>query len=93
MRENQLTEENVISIIFTTTPDLNAEFPAKAARLQGLKNTPLLGAVEADVPHGLPKCIRVLMHAYLETGREIKHIYLNEAVNLRPDIVQKNFSW
>lgn len=93
MQENRLLEENVVSIIFTTTPDLNAEFPAKAARQLGLNNTPLLGTVEADVPHGLPKCIRILIHAYLETGSEIKHVYLNEAVNLRPDMVQKTLSW
>ncbi len=93
IQENRLAEENMVSIIFTTTPDLNAEFPAKAARTLGLDSIPLLGAVEADVPHGLQKCIRVLVHAYLEEGSEIKHIYLNGAVSLRPDLVQKTVSW
>ncbi len=79
-------QENLVSIIFTTTPDLHAEFPAKAARLMGLNNVPLLGSVEADVSHGLPLCIRILIHAYLKKKTKIKHIYLNEAVQLRPDL-------
>jgi chorismate mutase len=84
---NKLEQDDVVSIIFTTTQDLNAEFPAKAARLMGLENIPLLGCVEADVPHGLPLCIRILVHAYLKEGTKIKHIYLNDAVKLRPDLV------
>lgn len=86
LQENNLTNDDLISIIFTTTVDLNAEFPAKAARLMGLGDIPLLGCVEADVPHGLPFCIRVLLHAYLDENTKIKHIYLNEAVKLRPDL-------
>lgn len=76
----------LVSIIFTSTQDLNAEFPAKAARLMGLDNVPLLGCVEADVPHGLKRCLRVLIHAYLPKGTKVKHVYLNEAVILRPDL-------
>jgi len=76
----------LVSIIFTSTPDLNAEFPAKAARLMGLEQVPLLGCVEADVPHGLKSCIRVLIHAYLPEGTQVKHVYLNDAVSLRPDL-------
>lgn len=87
--ENNLTEEQMVSIIFTSTPDLTAEFPAKACRLMGLTNIPLLGAVEADIDHGLLKCIRVLIHAYPKDGSNIRHIYLNEAVRLRPDLVGK----
>ena len=86
---NRIEEGNVVSIIFTTTPDLNAEFPAKACRLMGWNGAALLGAVEADVPHGLPRCIRVLLHVYLEKGSRVKHIYLHEAVKLRPDLVEK----
>lgn len=86
---NRLSEEHVVSIIFTTTPDLTAEFPAKACRLMGWEGTALLGAVEADVSHGLPFCIRVLIHAYLEEDVSVKHIYLNEAVKLRPDLMKK----
>ncbi|PKM89004.1 MAG: chorismate mutase [Firmicutes bacterium HGW-Firmicutes-12] len=85
--KNKLSEENVVSIIITTTPDLTAEFPAKACRLMGWKNTALLGAVEADVPHGVTYCIRVLVHAYLEDAQKVTHVYLNEAKALRPDLV------
>lgn len=87
--KNNLSEENVVSIIFTTTSDLNAEFPSKACRLLGWNNTALLGTVEADVPHGLKLCIRVLIHAYLENKDKVKHIYLNKATVLRPDLIAK----
>ncbi len=83
---NNLTEDKVVSIIFTTTPDLNAEFPAKACRMLGWHNTALLGAVEADVPHGVKRCIRILIHAYLDSSAKLRPVYLNEAVNLRPDL-------
>lgn len=85
IEKNDLCEENVVSIIFTTTSDLTAEFPAKACRLLGWNNTALLGTVEADVPHGLNLCIRVLIHAYLENKSKVKNIYLNKAIELRPD--------
>jgi chorismate mutase len=84
--DNDENAPRLVSIIFTSTQDLNAEFPAKAARLMGLEHVPLLGCVEADVPHGLKSCIRVLIHAYLPKGTKVKHVYLNEAVNLRPDL-------
>lgn len=86
IKENDLTEEQLVSIIFTSTPDLTAEFPAKACRMMGWTNIPLLGAVEADIVHGLPKCIRILIHAYLDSGSKVKHIYQNEALRLRPDL-------
>lgn len=86
IRVNELTQENVISIILTTTPDLTSEFPAKACRLMGWNNTALLGAVEADVPHGITRCIRVLIHAYLDPARGAVPVYLNEAKKLRPDL-------
>jgi len=85
IEENKLAEEQVVSIIFTTTPDLTAEFPAKACRMLGWTETALLGAVEADVPHGPSHCIRILIHAYLTEGVKAQHVYLNEAVRLRPD--------
>lgn len=88
LQVNAIKNEDLVSIVFTTTVDLNAEFPAKAARLMGLKDVPLLGCVEADVTHGLPLCIRLLLYVYLEKGTEIKHIYLNEAVKLRPDLLE-----
>lgn len=87
IESNKLTEDQVVSIIFTTTPDLTAEFPAKACRIMGWNQTALLGAVEADVPHGLPLCIRILIHAYLDSPAQ--HVYLNEAVRLRPDLVSE----
>ncbi|MGI6144949.1 MAG: chorismate mutase [Peptococcia bacterium] len=89
---NSITAENLISIIFTSTKDLNAEFPAKAARIMGLTDIPLLGCLEADVPHGLPFCIRVLLHVYLDEGAKIKHIYLHDAVKLRSDLNQETIS-
>lgn len=92
LQANQIEREDLVSIIFTSTLDLNAEFPAKAARMMGLNHVPLLGCVEADVPHGLPLCIRILVHVYLEEGLEIKHIYLNEAVKLRSDLLPNAIS-
>ncbi len=85
---NQIRQENVVSMIFTSTPDLTAEFPAKACRMMGWHNVPLLDAVEINVPHGLPCCIRVLIHAYLEKDHVVKPIYLHQAVKLRPDLAK-----
>ncbi|HHX96535.1 MAG TPA: chorismate mutase [Clostridia bacterium] len=86
LEANNLQTKDLVSIIFTTTPDLTAEFPAKAARLMGLNKVPLLGAVEANVSHGLPLCIRLLLHAYLKTDTKVCHLYLNRAVDLRSDL-------
>lgn len=81
---NQIKIEDIASIIFTTTMDLNAEFPAVAARELGWKNTPLLCSKEIDVPKSLPKCIRILLLVNTEKKPgEIKHVYLKDAVNLR----------
>ena len=74
------------SAIFTSSPDLTAEYPARAARLLGWRDVPLLGAAEVPVPDGLPRCIRVLLHFYTtKPQRELKHIYLREAAKLRSD--------
>jgi chorismate mutase len=84
MKSNQLKVSEIASIIFSTTKDLNAEFPAAAARELGWEETPLLCTCEIDVPGSLPKCIRVLLHVNSENKQsEIKHVYLREAVNLR----------
>ena len=84
---NALDVESIISAIFTVTPDLRSEYPARAARDLGWVTTPLLGAVEMDVPGGLPRCIRVLMHVHsLPSSSEIQHVYLHEARTLRPDL-------
>lgn len=86
---NQLSAEDICSAFFTVTPDLNAEFPAKAARAMGWDLVPLLCAQELDVAGALPRCIRVLVHVNTHKSQgEIKHIYLREASALRPDLVE-----
>jgi chorismate mutase len=83
---NDIREEMVASALFTTTPDLTACYPAKAARLIGWTNTALMGFQEIHVPVGLKLCIRVLIH--WNTDRplsEVEHIYLRGAQVLRPD--------
>lgn len=85
--KNVLQKEDIISVIFTMTKDLNAEFPALAARKMGWNDVSLLCTNEIDVPEGLKKCIRVLIHFNTEkNNNEIQHIYLNNAKSLRPDI-------
>lgn len=86
---NGLSVENFISVLFTASPDLNASFPASAAREVGFGSTPLICAVEIDVPGALPRTIRVMAH--VETTlkpEEISHIYLAGAKALRTDIAQ-----
>lgn len=86
MTVNQISAEDIASILFSVTRDLNSEFPAKAAREMGLVNTPLLCFNEIDVPGSLGKCIRILLHVNSTVPQaEIKHIYLKEAKSLRPD--------
>src|SRR5437870_10185337 len=83
---NGFRPDDVESAIFTSSPDLTAEYPARAARLLGWHDVPLLGAAEVPVPDGLPRCIRVLLHFHTtKPQRELKHIYLREAAKLRPD--------
>jgi len=83
-KANLFEIEEIASVIFSTTKDLNAEFPAVAARELGWKETPLLCTNEIDVPGSLPRCIRVLLLVNCPVKQsEIKHIYLKEAVNLR----------
>jgi chorismate mutase len=83
---NELRPEDLISCIFTLTPDLDAEFPAVAARRMGLSGVPLLCAQEIPVPGALPSVIRVLVHCNLKEGREPRHVYLGEARCLRLDL-------
>ncbi|RJX22908.1 MAG: chorismate mutase [Desulforudis sp.] len=84
---NGLASSDVASVFLTMTPDLNAQFPALAAREIGWKDVPLLCAVEINVPDALPMCIRVLLHVNTDkTQREIRHVYLRGAHNLRPDL-------
>lgn len=84
-KENHLQEEEIISIFFTMTPDLNATFPAEAAREMGLHHIPLLCSVEIDVAGATKRCIRVLLHVAGDGEAPVKHIYLNRAKSLRPD--------
>lgn len=83
---NKIVPDDVASVIFTVTPDLRSEYPARAARTMGWTDVALLGATEMAVPGGLPRCIRVLLHVNSDRSpREIKHIYLHEAAMLRRD--------
>jgi chorismate mutase len=86
---NALEPEDVASALFTVTPDLRAEFPAAAARRMGWTMVPLLNFTEIGVPGRLERCIRVLVHVNTErTQREMIHVYLREAVSLRPDLAR-----
>ena len=87
LKANEVDAEFVASAFFTTTPDLNAEFPAVAARDMGWSNVALLCGHEMNKPGGLPMCLRILLHVNTEkAAREIRHIYLRGARVLRPDI-------
>jgi len=87
IRRNGIEREDVASAIFTTTPDLDAEFPAHAARQLGWLEVPLLCGHEISVPGSLPRCIRVLVHWNTDRPQhEVRHIYIREAVRLRPDL-------
>lgn len=88
MSENNITTGDIVSVMFTLTSDLNAAFPAACARkMQGWNYIPMLCAQEVDVPGSMSGCIRVLMHANIGVGqREVKHVYLDDAVKLRPDL-------
>ena len=86
IRQNDIRHEDVASAIFTTTPDLTAAFPARAAREIGWRDVALLDAQEIPVPGSLERCIRVLIHWNTEkSAAEIKHVYLKDAQTLRPD--------
>lgn len=83
---NGICPDDVASVIFSTTPDLTSEFPALAARQLGWNDVALLCVHEMAVPHGLKQCIRILLHWNTEKlASEIQHIYLKDAVKLRPD--------
>ena len=86
MERNDLAPEQIVSCIFTATTDLNAQFPAVAARDLGLDRVPLLCGQEIDVPGALERVIRVLIHYYAGDGHEPQHVYLREARTLRGDL-------
>ena len=86
LSRNKLGADDLVSCIFTLTDDLDAEFPAVAARRIGLTNVPLLCAREIPVAGAMPRVIRVLMHCYLPNGGEPQHVYLRDAAALRLDL-------
>lgn len=88
IKENDLNPEDIACAFFTVTADLDAEFPASAAREMGWKYVPLLCATEIDVPGRLGKCIRIMVLVNTEKSqKELKHIYLREAARLRVDLL------
>jgi chorismate mutase len=86
MDRNGLDREAMVSCIFTVTDDLDAEFPAVAARRLGLHSVPLLCAREIPVPGSLPRVIRVLVHYYSSEDHRPRHVYMGEARSLRADL-------
>lgn len=88
---NQLDIDDVASVFLTMTQDLNADFPAKAVRsLDGWQWVPLMCAPELNIQNAMPGCIRVLVHATTELAqKDLAHVYLHDAVALRPDVVQR----
>jgi chorismate mutase len=89
MARNELSRDDLISIWFTATPDLTAEFPAYAARLLGLTDVPLMCACEMAVPGAMPRVLRLLAHVDTTRPRaDIRHVYLRGAAQLRTDLPQ-----
>jgi chorismate mutase len=89
MTRNGLAPADVISVVFTATSDLNAEFPALAARKLGFQDVPLLCCTEIDVPGAMPRVVRLLMHVETASPRSaMQHVYLRGAAALRLDIAQ-----
>lgn len=87
LERNALTPDDLISVIFTATPDLTSEFPAYAARHMGITDVPLLCAAEIDVPGAMARVLRLLAHVETPLGRDqIRHVYLRGAAGLRTDL-------
>ncbi|HLZ72653.1 MAG TPA: chorismate mutase [Dehalococcoidia bacterium] len=90
IERNGIDPDDVASALFTTTTDLNAEFPAVAARRMGWTEVPLVCAHELDVPGSLGMCLRILLHVNTEkSAREVTHVYIRGARVLRPDLVAR----
>jgi chorismate mutase len=84
---NELTEDDLISIVFTATSDVHSAYPAEAAREAGITHVPLLCARELEIDGGIERCIRILIHAYTDrTATELRHVYLHGARQLRTDL-------
>jgi chorismate mutase len=86
IERNELVPESMVSCLFTTTDDLDAEFPAAAARRLGLNSVPLLCCREIPVPGSMPRVIRVMLHFYAPVGHAPSHAYIGEAQKLRTDL-------
>lgn len=89
LERNGLSADDLISVVFTATPDLRAEFPAYAARRLGITDVPLLCATEIDVPEAMPRVLRLLAHVETDRPRAaLRHVYLRGAAALRTDLPQ-----
>ena len=89
LHANDIDSSQLISILFTATPDVTSEFPALAARELGLGDVPLMCFVEMDVKRAMPRVIRLMIHADIDKARgEIQHVYLRGATALRLDLAQ-----
>ncbi len=87
LSRNDVDHDDLISILFTATPDVHSGFPAAAAREMGLGDVPLMCAQELDVEGAMPLCIRVMMHLHTtRTRAELRHVYLEQARSLRDDL-------
>jgi chorismate mutase len=86
LERNGVAVDDIVSVIFSVTPDLHADFPAVAARDIGLSQTPLLCCQEIPVEDAIERCIRVLMHCYASPASPVHHVYLHEARQLRLDL-------
>lgn len=89
LKENSLDPDDLISVVFTATPDLHSEFPALAARQLGIGDVPLLCARELRIEGGMPRVVRLLAHVETDLPRRgIRHVYLRGAAALRRDLAQ-----
>ena len=87
LERNQLSSADLISVLFTATPDLTSEFPAYAARMMGITDVPLMCASEINVAGAMPRVLRLLAHVETDLAREdIRHVYLRGAAGLRTDL-------
>jgi chorismate mutase len=87
LERNGLTEDDLVSMVFTATADVTSVFPAEAAREVGITHVPLLCALEIDVEGAIPRCVRVLVHAHTSRARDdLRHVYLHGARQLRTDL-------
>lgn len=87
LERNGVADDDLVSVMFTATPDIRSEFPAAAARSMGISDVPLLCAQELDIVSAVPLCIRVMMHLNTERARQdLRHVYLGGAEPLRTDL-------